>query len=119
MPTIHIKRIYEKPSPDDGVRVLVDRLWPRGVSKEEASLDEWLKDIAPSTGLREWFDHKPERFAEFSQKYEHELSINRAVDVLKSLLKKHATVTLLYGAKDPQINHAVVLQHYIEHPRRS
>lgn len=116
--TIHIKRIYDEPSPDDGARILVDRLWPRGVSKEAADLDEWLKDIAPSTELREWFSHKPERFEEFSKKYQHELSNHPAVGILKDLLKEHDTITLLYGAKDPKINHAVVLQHFMERFRR-
>lgn len=106
---IRIKRIYDKPAKDDGIRVLVDRLWPRGVSKEDAQLDEWLKDVAPSTELREWFDHKPERFEEFAKRYEHELHANPAMGELKKLAAKASTLTLLYGAKDPQINHAVVL----------
>ena len=105
-----IKRIYEAPAASDGCRVLVDRLWPRGVSKEKAALDVWLKEVAPSPDLREWFGHKPERFKEFSAKYEEELRANAAVDELKKLLKEHKTVTLLYAAHDPEINHALVLQ---------
>lgn len=111
--TLRIKRIYDKPEPADGWRVLVDRLWPRGVSKEEAALDEWLKDTAPSTELREWFDHDPEKFAEFRTKYKHELAHNPAVIAVLRRAKKQS-VTLLYAAKDLKINHAVVLQKYLE-----
>lgn len=112
---IQTKRIYDKPAKDDGTRVLVDRLWPRGVSKEDAQLDEWLKDVAPSTELREWFGHKPERFDEFTKRYEHELHDNPALAELKKLAADASTLTLLYGAKDPQINHAVVLLHVLKH----
>jgi uncharacterized protein YeaO (DUF488 family) len=110
---VRIKRIYDEPEAADGWRVLVDRLWPRGVSKEEAALDDWLKDIAPSTELREWFGHDPEKFAEFRAKYEHELANNPVVETILQHAKKQ-TVTLLYGAKDPKVNHAVVLQNYLE-----
>jgi len=114
MATFLIKRIYNQPAPADGARVLVDRLWPRGVSKERAALDLWLKEIAPSTELRTWFNHEPQKFAAFSQKYTDELSHNPAVAELEALAAKHATVTLLYGAKDPAINQAVVLQKFLK-----
>lgn len=108
-----IKRIYDEPAADDGARVLVDRLWPRGVSKEQAALDLWLKDAAPSPELRVWFDHKPERFAEFSEKYRAELAHNPAVDELKALATQHSAVTLLYAAKDSAVNHAAVLREFL------
>ena len=111
---LRIKRIYEQPSADDGYRVLVDRLWPRGLSKEHAALDEWLKDVAPSAGLRVWFSHKPERFAEFREKYREELEHNPAVATLRELAASKPAVILLYGAKDPRVNQAVVLQQFLE-----
>lgn len=108
-----IKRIYEEPSDTDGYRVLVDRLWPRGVAKETAQLDEWLKDIAPSTELREWFGHKPERFNEFKEKYKEELANNTAVKHLLELHEKNKTVTLLFAARDVHVNHTQVLADYL------
>ena len=113
MQPIVIKRVYEEASESDGYRILVDRLWPRGVSKEEAKLDEWDKIIAPSTELRKWFDHKEERLQEFEIRYKEELlqqeeELNR--------LRKIATtkkITLLYGAKDPVINQAIVLKNIL------
>jgi DNA-3-methyladenine glycosylase len=111
--SISIKRIYDDPSELDGYRVLVDRLWPRGVSKERAALDMWLKDVAPSSSLRTWFGHKPENFTEFKARYEVELENNPAVAQLKSEIKKHEVVTLLYGAHDPIVNHAQVLLEYL------
>ena len=114
---LKIKRIYEEESPDDGVRVLIDRLWPRGISKESADLLEWDKNVAPSTELRKWFNHEPEKFDEFSKRYVAELENNpdalKAVEHLKDLSSK-GTVTLLYAAKDPKINQAVVLKNYLE-----
>lgn len=110
---ISIKRIYDKSSEKDGYRILVDRLWPRGVSREKAALDVWFKDIAPSTELRTWFGHKSERFAEFTVSYEAELKHNPAVAQLKSIIKEHKSVTLLYAAHDPAINHARVLLAYL------
>lgn len=88
------------------MRILVDRLWPRGLSKAKAALDGWNKKVAPSPELRKWFGHKPERFAEFSKRYRAELKNNPAVAEIKALKGK---VTLVYGARDPAINHAVVL----------
>jgi uncharacterized protein YeaO (DUF488 family) len=104
-----IKRIYEPASPKDGVRILVDRLWPRGIKKADARLSHWLKDLAPSPGLRVWFGHKPERFREFRERYKAELNGNPALAELAKLGAK-VPVTLLYAAHDPAINHAVVLQ---------
>ncbi len=114
MNEIQIKRIYEDASKNDGFRVLVDRVWPRGVSKENAKLDEWMKEIAPSTELRKWFDHKEERFDEFSKKYK--IEINAHPDLVERLLEKakEKRLTLLYGAKDETHNQAVVLKVYLE-----
>jgi len=111
---LQIKRIYDEPAASDGMRILVDRLWPRGVSKERAAIDLWLKEIAPSPELRTWFGHKPERFKEFSQKYNDELAKNPAVSEIRELMAKNKRLTLLYGAKDPAVNHAVVLQAFLE-----
>jgi uncharacterized protein YeaO (DUF488 family) len=108
-----VKRVYEDPTTKDGYRVLVDKLWPRGVSKAKARLDLWLKDVAPSTELRQWFNHDPARFDEFSARYQTELDKNPAVAELSKIVKEHKTVTLLYGAKDPKINHATVLKKYL------
>lgn len=107
--SFRIKRVYEAPSSQDGMRVLVDRLWPRGVRKEAAKLDAWLKDVAPSPALRRWFDHRPERFVEFNRRYRQELTTNAALEDLRKLGRRRR-VTLLYGARDPAVNHAVVLQ---------
>lgn len=109
-----IKRIYDEPEAGDGTRVLVDRLWPRGVSKERAALDLWLKEIAPSAELRQWFGHKPERFAEFTARYIDELSHNPAAVTLEQLGRQTQRITLLYAAKDPIINHAAVLRQFLE-----
>jgi uncharacterized protein YeaO (DUF488 family) len=106
--SFQIKRVYEPARPADGTRVLVDRLWPRGVSKSKAKLDHWMKEVAPSPALRTQFNHRPERFADFRKRYREELAANPAVGELRKLGKKRR-VTLLYGARDPKINHAVVL----------
>jgi uncharacterized protein YeaO (DUF488 family) len=106
--SFQIKRVYESPTPEDGMRVLVDRLWPRGLKKTDAELSSWMKDVSPSPPLRQWFSHKPERFAEFKRRYSVELRNNPALAELRKL-GKGQLVTLLYGAHDPQINHAVVL----------
>jgi uncharacterized protein YeaO (DUF488 family) len=107
--TFQIKRIYDATQPGDGIRVLVDRLWPRGVKKTEAHLDHWMKDVAPSPSLRQWFNHDPERFKEFGRRYERELAGNLCVAELRRLGRVRR-VTLLYGARDPEVNHALVLQ---------
>ena len=107
-----VKRVYEAPAPDDGQRVLVDRIWPRGVSKEEAALALWLKEIAPSDELRKWFGHEAARWAEFQKRYRAELDGNgEAVAQLRGLLR-HGKVTLLYGAHDEAHNNAVALAGY-------
>jgi len=108
-----IKRAYEEASSDDGYRVLVDRLWPRGVSKEAAHLDEWDKDVAPSNELRTWFGHDPEKFDEFRARYLAELKDNPRVDALRER-GEHGTVTLVYSAHDEQHNQAVVLRDLLE-----
>lgn len=112
--SFRIKRIYDDPADDDGCRVLVDRLWPRGVSKERAGLELWLKEIAPSPPLRQEFAHMQERFADFRAQYEDELEDNPAVEQLLDLAERHKTVTLLYAAKDPEVNHARVLLEFLQ-----
>lgn len=109
MTKFYAKRIYDPADESDGYRVLVDRLWPRGVSKERAMLDEWAKDIAPSTELRQWFGHVPERFEEFSEKYIEELNINTVARAIFDNWQKFNKVTILYAAKDEQHNEAKVL----------
>ena len=111
--TIRLKRIYDQRASEDGYRVLVDRLWPRGVSKEEAAIDLWLKDVAPSRELRSWFGHQPDRFLEFAERYRAELDDNAAVDQLRELVREHPTVTLLYGARDTRCNQAIVLADHL------
>ncbi len=111
---ISIKRVYDQPEKGDGRRILVDRLWPRGLTKEKAAVDLWLKEIAPSTELRKWFGHDPEKWAEFKKRYHAELRKNPdAVAQLRAQAKK-GKVTLLYGAKDEEHNEAVVLASWIE-----
>jgi uncharacterized protein YeaO (DUF488 family) len=106
---IKIKRVYEKPDKEDGRRILVDRLWPRGMTKEKASVDLWLKDIAPSTELRKWFGHDPSKWEEFKTRYLRELKENsEPIQTLRQELKK-GKVTLLYGAKDEDHNEALVI----------
>lgn len=111
---VRIKRVYDAPDPSDGYRVLVDRLWPRGVAKERAAVDLWLKDAAPSPTLRTWWHHDPDRLGRFAERYRLELDSNPAVDVLRDLARRHGTVTLLYAARDPHVNHALVLRDYLD-----
>jgi uncharacterized protein YeaO (DUF488 family) len=116
---LQIKRIYEPAAAADGTRVLVDRLWPRGVSKQRAKLELWLKEVAPTPALRKWFNHDPARWQEFGRRYRTELAANAiAVARLRDLLKNGA-VTLLYAAHDPQHNHALVLAGFLTRPRRA
>ena len=115
--TIRIKRIYEPAAAADGLRVLVDRVWPRGVSRAEAKLSAWEKDVAPTTALRQWFGHKPARWPEFRIRYTAELKRNPAVDALRKLARGK-TVTLLYGARDEDHNQAVVLAAFLGRSRR-
>jgi uncharacterized protein YeaO (DUF488 family) len=110
---LRIKRIYEPADNDDGKRILVDRLWPRGVSKNDAHIDAWVKDVAPSAELRRWFGHDPKKWDEFRRRYQDELKKNStAVEELKEQIGQ-TTATLLYGAKDRQHNNAVVLIDFI------
>ncbi|GAA4376453.1 DUF488 domain-containing protein [Agromyces bauzanensis] len=104
-----IKRVYEPAEASDGYRVLVDRLWPRGVRKERAELDEWAKDVSPSPDLRTEWHHHRERFDEFAARYREELDRNAAAEALLGLGAEHDRVTLLFGARDEQVNHAAVL----------
>lgn len=107
---IKIKRAYQPAEKEDGLRILVDRLWPRGVSKEKAELDIWLKDIAPSNELRKWFAHDPERWQEFRERYREELKNKKTfLSYIRDLEKENGIVTLIYAAKDEEHNHAVVL----------
>ncbi len=110
---MQIKRIYEEPDAGDGYRVLVDRLWPRGVSKERAQLDLWLKDVAPSPELRTWWDHDASKMDEFAAKYTAELDQNAAVEELRKAVADTDEVTLLYAAHDEHVNHARVLKEYL------
>lgn len=112
--TIRTKRAYDKPEPGDGVRILVERLWPRGLSKKEAKVDVWLKDIAPSAGLRKWFSHDPAKWEEFRKRYYGEL--DRNPDDVKRLLEitRAGDVTLVYGSREKEYNSASALKDYIE-----
>ena len=107
---IKIKRVYESASPDDGRRIYIDRLWPRGMKKEEVKIDEWLKDISPSDSLRKWFGHDPSKYAEFKRRYTKELE--KRSEILERIKKeaKKETVTLLFSAKDVEHNNATVLK---------
>ncbi|WP_292521509.1 DUF488 domain-containing protein [Methanoculleus sp.] len=111
---IRTKRVYEEPSEDDGTRVLVDRLWPRGVSKAEAKIDRWEKDLAPSSELRRWFGHDPARWEEFFRRYRAELDGKEEVLARLRQEASEGTVTLLYAARNEEQNNAVALKRYIE-----
>jgi uncharacterized protein YeaO (DUF488 family) len=113
---VKLKRVYEEPSPADGQRVLVDRLWPRGVKKTTAGLSAWLKDLAPSDDLRRWFSHNPERWEEFHRRYLQELTDPAKAPLLDDLLAKarQGTVTLVFAAKDEERNNAVVMKAFLE-----
>jgi uncharacterized protein YeaO (DUF488 family) len=115
MATIHLKRAYEEPAPDDGLRILVERLWPRGLSKERAAVDVWLKEIAPSSELRRWFGHDPARWEEFRRRYWAELDANP--DAVAELRRKvrEGPVTFVYAARDEQHNGALALEEYLRH----
>jgi uncharacterized protein YeaO (DUF488 family) len=114
MTTILLKRVYEPMEKSDGFRVLVDRLWPRGLKKETAHLDVWMKEVAPSSDLRKWFSHDPGKWIEFSKEYKAELKKSFQAAELIRYCKKHKTVTLLYSAKDEEHNQALVLQRFIK-----
>lgn len=112
---IKIKRIYEKYSSDDGYRILIDRLWPRGVLKNKAHVDLWLKEIAPTDKLRKWFSHDPKKWNAFKKKYMKELNENKCmVDKIKNLKNEYSTITLVFAAKDEEHNNAVVLIGFLE-----
>jgi uncharacterized protein YeaO (DUF488 family) len=115
---IKVKRIYDPPSSEDGLRYLVDRIWPRGLSKEAVKIDAWLKELAPSNDLRRWFGHDPIRWDEFQRRYFVELDKNPAVRQTILPLKQRGTVTLLFAARDLEHNNAVALKSYLEsHPK--
>lgn len=114
--SISLKRIYEAAAPEDGCRILVDRLWPRGIAKQEAAIDEWMKDIAPSPELRKWFGHQPDRFAEFTDRYIRELEEDPVRGRLAAKIDEltlEQQITLVYAAKDPVHNHAKVLHKWL------
>lgn len=114
---LQIKRIYDPFQESDGIRLLVDRLWPRGIAKVNAHLDGWVKELAPSSQLRIWFGHKAENFEEFAALYRAELDTSAEAQAAARqviLQSKENMVTLLYGAKDPQVNHAIILKEYLE-----
>src|SRR5919204_3429713 len=110
---IQVKRVYEPPSGDDGVRILVDRLWPRGLSKAKACVDLWVKEVAPSTALRRWFNHDPGKWAEFKRRYAAELDPKKAAIAALVGAVRRGRVTLLFGTSDPEHNNAVALQAYL------
>ena len=108
-----LKRVYEKPGPEDGFRILVDRLWPRGLRKKKAAVDAWLKDIAPSDRLRRWFNHDPRKWPEFKKRYHRELAAKSdLVGVIEGIIHE-GKVTLLYGASDTEYNNAAALRDYL------
>jgi uncharacterized protein YeaO (DUF488 family) len=113
---LRIKRVYDATEPDDGKRILIDRLWPRGISKTDVHLNEWIKELAPSTELRNWFGHDDARWEEFRNRYIEELSSPNKMKLLKSLAKEAAreTITLVYGAKDIEHNNGIILKKVIE-----
>jgi uncharacterized protein YeaO (DUF488 family) len=111
---ISVKRVYDPPDPQDGVRYLVDRLWPRGMKKESLKIAMWLKDLAPSNDLRHWYNHDPARWEEFRKRYFAELKGRPEVEKELAELKKHEKITLLYSAKDTRLNNAVALKMYLE-----
>lgn len=112
---IKLKRVYDPPSEDDGHRILVDRIWPRGMTKEKARVDLWLKELGPSDELRKWFGHDPARWEEFRRKYETELkSKTELLQKIRDAEKQNVTVTLVYSAKDEEHNQAVVIQGFLK-----
>ena len=116
---IKIRRVYEPAEKGEGWRVLVDRLWPRGLKKEEVKFDQWLKEIAPSEGLRQWFAHDPGKWEEFKNRYFQELKKNEGLVETIRVKAREGTVTLLFGAKDTELNNAVALKEFLEdHPRK-
>jgi len=115
---VKLKRVYEEPSLADGARVLVDRLWPRGLTKQDVSADLWLRDAAPSSGLRRWYGHDPRRWTRFSRKYRVELARQPEIVELLDDLRRRAPVTLIFGARDAAHSHALVLREVLEERSR-
>lgn len=113
-PVIKIKRVYDQPSKKDGFRILVDRLWPRGVNKEDAAIEAWAKNVAPTTALRKWFGHDPELWEQFKQKYKSELVKNKAVAEFLENYKHLKKITLIYAALDKEHTHALILQDFLK-----
>lgn len=111
---VRVKRVYQPASDNDGFRILVDRVWPRGVSKEKAEVAVWLKDVGPSTDLRKWFNHEPEKWPEFRERYRKELATNPAFKELETLASTNQIVTLVYSAHDEDRNQAVVLKELLD-----
>ena len=112
---VKLKRAYDRPTPDDGIRILVDRLWPRGVRKADAAIDHWIKHVAPSAALRQWFGHDPVRWDEFQQRYRQELKEHQTeIEQLRGLAR-HRVITLIYAARDEAHNEAIVLRDYLLH----
>lgn len=114
--SVRIKRIYEPASPADGTRILVDRVWPRGMRKDSAALDHWLRDLAPSTELRKWFGHDPERWPTFRQRYLEELQARQpaGLDELRACLRRSDVVTLVFASREEELNNAAALKQFIE-----
>ena len=114
---ITLKRVYEPVSAEDGFRILVERLWPRGIKKETARIDLWVKEVAPSPDLRKWYAHEPEKWPEFQRRYREELDANPAVENLKKLIQQHPQVTFVYAARDEERNSARLLKAFLEKER--
>ncbi|MGC8568141.1 MAG: DUF488 domain-containing protein [Candidatus Micrarchaeia archaeon] len=114
MPSIKVKRVYDKREVTDGARILVDRLWPRGVRHDGSKVDIWFKNIAPSTELRKWFSHEVEKWPEFRERYIKELEQNPSIDKFISIIKDNGTVTFLYASSDTEHNNALVLKEFID-----
>ncbi len=114
---IRLKRAYDPPSPEDGYRILVERLWPRGLSRDRAAVDLWLKEVSPSPELRKWYGHDPAKWAEFQRRYRAELAAGgEALEALRAVLQKHRAVTFVFAARDPERNSALVLKDVLERP---
>ena len=115
--SIHLKRVYDPVADEDGVRILIDRLWPRGVYKEKANVDEWLKEIGPSHNLRQWFQHDPNKFDSFKRKYQQELKSGdqrEAFQKLKKIVQDNDVVTFIFAARETNYNHAVILKDMLQ-----
>ena len=111
---LKIKRVYDPPSPNDGKRILIDRLWPRGLKKEDAKVDDWIKEVAPSTKLRTWYGHDPKKWSEFKRRFFSEL--RRRQDLVEGIVSasRKGTVTLLFGSREERFNNAVALKEFVE-----